>query len=684
MKEEEIQVYLDDVLFTDWFFLNDSQIRLRNLPEGMTSDTVVSVRRVTDIDKKVVTYTNNTLLNKENLNLSQDQLLYAVQEIYDNNTQFGIDVDNILVENKAEMDAVIEQNKQEILGIQSQFEEETNATIAKNRQEILTIQSQFEKETNDALDEYKEITDAKIVEIDRVAKSVVDTANNALATSKEAEQTADSAVSKADSAVSTANSATTTAKRAETIANTANETSNQAVTIANTATNTSNQALETANTALQNSASAVNTANTSSSKVDMFGESIETVLDAADKIFELDESVQIAVQAAETANTAASTASKAATDAIDAVEEVLSTLDSKADKTEIKNGKLTIQANGSTVTTFTANQEGDSTANIVIPDSAQWGKITGTLSNQSDLQTALNTKANQSTTYTKTEVDNKDASKANTSLNNLTTQSKQYVKQIGRMSWSQPADNTLTKGFKLCSHTSTYSIDNCTGLFRWTLLSSNSKYYSFDILLCVEKRNANLQNTSFRILNHYGTDVLYQTALNSITNGLRALCKVTGSPLTLTLELWQLIPNLTYHTIKLEKLSSSTGDYGNVDVESFDFYIKTNTAPSSYSTYSTAGFTELRPTVDYISQDKLTAGNDIKIENNVISSISPAIFYDEIMDEDIDVEIIPSEYATKSDLETALTQYSKTVLTTEADYNALATKDANTLYLIEE
>ena len=45
-----------------------------------------------------------------------------------------------------------------------------------------------------------------------------------------------------------------------------------------------------------------------------------------------------------------------------------------------------------------------------------------------------------------------------------------------------------------------------------------------------------------------------------------------------------------------------------------------------------------------------------------------------------------SQYAFigKATLQTALTQYSKTVLTTEADYDALATKDANTLYLIEE
>ena len=45
-----------------------------------------------------------------------------------------------------------------------------------------------------------------------------------------------------------------------------------------------------------------------------------------------------------------------------------------------------------------------------------------------------------------------------------------------------------------------------------------------------------------------------------------------------------------------------------------------------------------------------------------------------------------SQYAFigKGTLETALTQYSKTVLMTEDDYNALETKDANTLYLIEE
>lgn len=58
----------------------------------------------------------------------------------------------------------------------------------------------------------------------------------------------------------------------------------------------------------------------------------------------------------------------------------------------VNNGTLTIQANGTTVGTFTANQAGNTTANIVVPDSATWGNITGTLSNQTDLQNALDAK----------------------------------------------------------------------------------------------------------------------------------------------------------------------------------------------------------------------------------------------------------------------------------------------------
>lgn len=58
----------------------------------------------------------------------------------------------------------------------------------------------------------------------------------------------------------------------------------------------------------------------------------------------------------------------------------------------VNNGQLDIQVNGSSIATFTANQSGNTTANVVVPDSATWGNITGTLSNQTDLQIALNSK----------------------------------------------------------------------------------------------------------------------------------------------------------------------------------------------------------------------------------------------------------------------------------------------------
>ena len=129
IKEEEIQVYIGDELYTDWYFLNDSQIKINNLPSDLPSNTIVSVRRLTDISKKEVEYTNNTLLNKENLNLSQDQLLHAVQEIYDNNIQFEIDTLKVIQENKEEVLDTVQENKEEVLGIQQAFEDEVNHKI---------------------------------------------------------------------------------------------------------------------------------------------------------------------------------------------------------------------------------------------------------------------------------------------------------------------------------------------------------------------------------------------------------------------------------------------------------------------------------------------------------------------------------------------------------------------------
>ena len=126
-KESEISVYLDDELFTGWYFLNESQIKFTELPSK--TPEIVTIRRTTDITKKVVEYTNNTMLSKEALNLSQDQLLNAIQEIYDNNIVFELDSTNQIATNKADTDAQIEANKQDTDNQIATFEADINATI---------------------------------------------------------------------------------------------------------------------------------------------------------------------------------------------------------------------------------------------------------------------------------------------------------------------------------------------------------------------------------------------------------------------------------------------------------------------------------------------------------------------------------------------------------------------------
>lgn len=147
LKKEEVKVYIDDELWTDWHFLNESQLTLDSVPEDIGYNNIISVRRETDIAEKVVDYSNNSLLNKENLNKSQDQLLFAVQEIYDNNTQFEIDI-------KAEVDEKVER----VTGAVEQLEKledavETAISSAAVATQQAGISTDKAEEAQDILDE---------------------------------------------------------------------------------------------------------------------------------------------------------------------------------------------------------------------------------------------------------------------------------------------------------------------------------------------------------------------------------------------------------------------------------------------------------------------------------------------------------------------------------------------------
>jgi hypothetical protein len=111
IEKEHIKVYINNVETTNYTYLNDTQI---NITDTLKTNDVISVRRITPIDSKIVTYANLGMLTHENLNLSGDQLLDSIQEMRDDNTQFKTDVNSTLTTSKTDIDTQLTNFKTEI------------------------------------------------------------------------------------------------------------------------------------------------------------------------------------------------------------------------------------------------------------------------------------------------------------------------------------------------------------------------------------------------------------------------------------------------------------------------------------------------------------------------------------------------------------------------------------------
>ena len=172
-----IDVYINDELTTDWVKVNATQITI-NAP--LIVGDLISIRRNTPIDEKLVTFTDTSILSQQVQNLAQDQVFDAVQEIYDNNLVFQINTD-------------------------AKFEE------------------------------YKETVDGEIDALDDRVSDATDTANTALENSNTAISTANSATSTANTALSNSQTAITTANIASTTAAQAAQDAQEAVETANNA-----------------------------------------------------------------------------------------------------------------------------------------------------------------------------------------------------------------------------------------------------------------------------------------------------------------------------------------------------------------------------------------------------------------------------------------------------------------
>lgn len=244
IKKEHIKVFVNDEETENFTFNNDSQILVS---DELINGDVVSIRRTTPIDERMVVFSDTSILNKDNQNLAQTQMFDAVQEMKDDNTAFQININEDF--------------------------------------------SDYQDEIEGAFETYKNTIDNEIETIDGKADSAISTANSAETKANTAVSTANTANGKADNAVTTANSASTTA--------------NTALSTANSATTTANGAVLTANTASS-------TATAASNKVDALEEDITDVLEAAEKINELEEAVTTATTAATNAATAATNASTAA------------------------------------------------------------------------------------------------------------------------------------------------------------------------------------------------------------------------------------------------------------------------------------------------------------------------------------------------------------------------------------
>lgn len=174
IDKDDINVYVNDEAITTFTWLNNSQI---NVTSTLATGDIISIRRNTPIDEKIVTYQNMSMvLSDDNLNLSQDQVLNAVQEIYDNNVTFEIKVNN-------DIDEI----------------ETTANTALSNSQTAITTANNAETKANNAVS---------------TANSANSKADNAVSTANTASNNATTAVNTANSAVNTANSASNTATAA--------------------------------------------------------------------------------------------------------------------------------------------------------------------------------------------------------------------------------------------------------------------------------------------------------------------------------------------------------------------------------------------------------------------------------------------------------------------------------------
>lgn len=130
IKKEHVKVFINEETTNNYVYITSSQIKIN---DDLESGDIVSIRRYTPIDARMVIFSDTSILDKDAQNLDSDQVFNVVQEVYDRNVTFQ---DEMVDELQEQAQATEDRLDEFINGLNSDVE-----TILSNMETITEVQN---------------------------------------------------------------------------------------------------------------------------------------------------------------------------------------------------------------------------------------------------------------------------------------------------------------------------------------------------------------------------------------------------------------------------------------------------------------------------------------------------------------------------------------------------------------
>ena len=137
LEQDDILVFINDEPTTD-FVIENTQVKLNNIPTEVPA--IIKIVSATDIDKAIVDWENVSSLDEDNLILSDNQIRYAVQELYDNTEQFKTDTNKDFSNFREEIHTLLDDVSEAAELISSTIEAVDTAVITTQEQALLATE----------------------------------------------------------------------------------------------------------------------------------------------------------------------------------------------------------------------------------------------------------------------------------------------------------------------------------------------------------------------------------------------------------------------------------------------------------------------------------------------------------------------------------------------------------------